>query len=108
MASNDAFANAVVTGTLAATGDSSATPFYPVPGRAFNVSLSGTWAGTALLKRKLPGEAAFSTFTVAGAAGGSWTANLNEAATIIPVEAGEQYAIYWTRVSGSLVYRLGQ
>lgn len=108
MATNEAFANSRVTGTLAATGDTSATPFSPLPGRGFNLVLSGTWVGTAVLKRKLPGEAAYSAFTVAGAAAGSYTANLNEAAPIVPIETGELYMIDWTRTSGSLTYRFGQ
>lgn len=108
MASNDAFANTVITATLAATGDTSATPFAPVKDRPFNLRISGTWVGTAVLKRKLPGEASYAAVTAAGAAAGSYTANMNEAAPVTPREDGELYIIDWTRTSGSLVYRFGQ
>jgi hypothetical protein len=108
MASNSANGNDPITGTLAATGDTSATPYTPQPGRAFNLHISGTWTGTAVLKRKLPGEAAYAGLTSAGAAFGSYTANMNEPISLIEPEAGALYMLDWTRSTGSLVYRFGQ
>lgn len=96
-----------VTGTLAATGDTSATPFQPAAGRPFNLELTGTWAGTAVLKRKLAGESTFKALTVGGSAWGSYTGNVSEQAWE-ESEAGAQFMIDWTRTSGSLVYRISQ
>ena len=102
MASNNA-GPVPVTGTLAATGRS--TAFTPDPGRDFNATLSGTWVGTVTLDRSFDNGSTWSPCTNLGAAL-SFTANLTE--IVREPEGGVQYSFNFTRTSGSLVYRLSQ
>ena len=82
-------------GTLAATGQSAAIG----PCRATNVSLSGTWVGTAVLQRYINGD-------WRAIDGASWTANIE---TIKQVGASPYLTrIDWTRTSGSLVYEISE
>lgn len=98
---------ATVEGTLSATGDTSATPFTAVPGRAINLQFSGTWGGTVVLKRKLPGQASYSAITLGASAYGSYTTNINEPVWEEP-EAGTLFILDFTRTSGTLGYRISQ
>lgn len=66
-----------------------------VVGRRLDISLSGTWAGTAKLQRFMAGGWQDT--------GDSWTAN----AEVVAEAAGAvRWRIDWTRVSGSLVYEI--
>jgi hypothetical protein len=96
-----------LTGSLAATGDTSATPFYPAAGRPLNLELTGTWTGTVVLKRKLPSESTWKALTINGTAWGSWTANASEQAWQ-EGETGAAFELDFTRSSGTLNYRLSQ
>lgn len=97
----------VVSGSLSATGDTSSTPFTAEPYKPINVHLSGTWAGTVALKRRLPGETGYSGLTVAGSDWAVYTSNVNEQAWE-ENERQAQFIIDFSRTSGTLVYRISQ
>lgn len=96
-----------LSGSLTATGTSEATPFEALPGKPINLTLSGTWVGTAVLKCKRPGDTAYAALTLVGASYGSYTANVNEPVWEEP-EGGCLFIVDWTRTSGTLSYRFGQ
>lgn len=97
----------ILTGSLAATGDTSATPFLIDGRNPLNLELTGTWVGTAILKRKLPTESTFKALTINGSAWGSYTGNVSEQVWE-ETEVGTVFMIDWTRTSGTLTYRLSQ
>lgn len=99
--------SAKVTGSLAATGDTSATPYYPDAGRPFNLELTGTWVGTVVLKRKLPTESTWKALSVGGAAWGAYTTNVSEQVWQ-EGETGAAFMLDFTRTSGTVAYRLSQ
>lgn len=79
-----------VQGTLAATGQTAGEL-----GSKIDISISGTWAGTAKLQRYMSGGWQDT--------GDSWTANVQ---ATVDGAAPLQYRLDWTRVSGDLVYHL--
>lgn len=96
-----------LSGSLAATGDTSTTPYTPQAGRPINVQLTGTWVGTVTLKRQLPGQTTYSAITVNGSAFVTWTANVNEQAWV-ETESGATFILDFTRTSGTVTYRISQ
>lgn len=77
--------------TLAATGQTE-----PELATRLDISLSGTWTGTAKLQRKVGITGWVDT-------GDSWTTNVE---TYLEGASMLQYRIDWTRSSGSLVVNL--
>lgn len=77
-------------GTLAASGQSDVEL-----GSKLDISISGTWAGTAKLQRFMSGGWQDT--------GDSWTANVE---AVIEGASPLKYRLDWTRVSGDLVYHL--
>lgn len=92
-----------VTGSLSATGQSAT--FTPDLGRPIWVGLSGTWAGTVTLERRI-GSGAWRGVTLVGAPL-AWTSNINEPVFEETVE-GAQYRLNFTRTSGTLDYEVRQ
>ena len=87
----------LISGTLADVGNSASAGL----GGHFNISLSGTWAGTVILQRAFP-EAQTTWLDVK-----SYTANIEE--TGIEPEAGMLYRIrFAVDTSGTVTYRLSQ
>ena len=93
----------LVTGTLDATGSSSNAVFAG----NFNVTLSGTWTGTALIQRSFDAGTTWFTASVDGL-GTAASYTTNASVVLYEPERGVFYKIAWTRSSGSLVYRLSQ
>lgn len=99
-----AAASIPVSGTLSATGNG--TVFTPVLGRAIWLTLSGVWAGTAVLERTTDMGATWLPATLGGTTL-SWAENLNEPVGEETV-SGAQYRLAFTCTSGTLVYRIEQ
>lgn len=75
----------------------------------FNISLdfaTGTGAGTVVLQRKLPGEAAYHTVTDAEGDAASWTGDLNT--SWFEPEVSAYYKFVCTFTSGTIASRIGQ
>jgi len=93
----------VVSGDLAATGNSDSAVFAG----HFNVTLTGTWTGTALLQRSFDTGSTWSTASVDGAGtNASYTGNVSVVA--FEPERNVLYRINFTRSSGTLTVRLSQ
>lgn len=92
-------------------GSSSTTqvvgPFAPQLGRPMNVTLSGTWTGSAQLLRSIDGGTTKTPITVGGATWASYSANANEPAWV-ETEAGATYYLALTLSAGTLTYRVSQ
>lgn len=90
-----------------ATGTANIGPFTPQLGRPINLTLSGTWSGSAQLMRSVDGGTVKTGLTVGGTSWGSFTANANE-----PVwtesEAGATFYLAVSITSGTLTYRIAQ
>ncbi len=93
------------------TGSSATTqtvgPFAPQLGRPMNVTLSGTWTGSAQLLRSIDGGTTKTPITVGGATWASYSANANEPAWV-ETEAGATYYLALTLSAGTLTYRVSQ
>ncbi len=101
----------VITGTLSATG---VTPWVQVTG-FYNVQLTGTWAGTAVIERSFDNGVTSSAISKdASGAPNSFTANMSlavfepENSDSITKKPNVLVRVNWTRTSGSLNYRIGQ
>jgi hypothetical protein len=93
----------VGTGTFTASGNGAAVPL--VRAGLFNVTLSGTWAGTVTPQRSLDGTTWFPVTYNDGTAL-SWTAPIS---TPLPeAERGALFRLACTWTSGTVVWRVGQ
>lgn len=96
---------AVVTGAMTTVGNASTT-FSPVPGRPFNVTLAGTFAGGAIqIERSFDAGATWNPLT-SNTVVRSFTANASE--MVIESEASVGYRLYCTANATSVTYRLSQ
>ena len=81
--------------------------FVPVVARPLVITLTGTWTGTVKLLRSIDGGVTKLPLTLAGAAWGEFSVNVNE-----PVwEENELAAVFYlllTPLSGTIAYRLAQ
>ena len=94
-----------VAGTFAATGQSAS--FAPLAGRAFNISLWGTFTSTIQLERSFDGGMTWLPITAAGAQLYKWTAPASESNQ--DDEANVQYRLDCTVfTSGAASYRISQ
>lgn len=93
-----------VTLNLAATGRSAS--FAPKGGRGINLTLSGTWTGTAALERSFDAGSTWAPCTIGGRAL-SWSAGISEPVWEEP-EAGVLLSINFARTSGTLTGRISQ
>lgn len=90
-----------VTGAFTANAQTTAT-FTPMVFRGFNVSVAGTFVGTASLDRQLPGDSGGTWRSVQ-----TWTAPVETQVT--EVENGTKYRVSCTAfTSGTINVRLGQ
>jgi hypothetical protein len=101
----------VISGTLTASGT---TPWLQVTG-FYNIQLSGTWAGSAVLERSFDnGVTAVALAKDVSGTPNAFTANTS--LSVFEPESGDTYAgkpqvlvrFNWTRTSGTLEYRIGQ
>lgn len=102
---------AVISGTLTATG---VTPWVQVTGY-YNIELSGTWTGSAVLERSFDeGVTAVAIAKDITGAANSFTTNTS--LSVFEPESGSPdtgkpnvlVRFNWTRTTGSLGYRIGQ
>lgn len=101
-----AAASAPLTG--AASASAIVGPFVPELGRAVWVTLSGTWAGTAAVRRSTDGGATKLALTfIDGSPKAAWSGNVNAAIGEESV-AGAQLFLDIALTSGTLTYRVEQ
>lgn len=94
-----------VSGTFVATGQSAT--FIPIAGRAFNISLWGTFVATVQLERSFDGGTTWLPLTAAGTQLYVWTAPASELAQ--DDEYGVRYRLNCTAyTSGTVNYRISQ
>lgn len=95
-----------VSGTFAATGQSTS---FAAPGALdgeFNVSLSGTWAGTVLLQRSFNAGSTWITVSKPDLTDASFTTNVSF--SVKEPEPGVLYRLNCSAyTSGTVTYRLG-
>lgn len=93
------------------TGSSATTqtvgPFAPQLGRPINLTLAGTWTGSAQLLRSIDGGTTKTPLTVGGTSWANYSANANEPAWI-ETESGASYYLALTLSAGTLTYRVSQ
>lgn len=82
-------------------------PLLPTPGRAVQLTLTGTWRGTVALQRSHDGGQTRQNVTIAGSTWGQFTANACEPVWI-EEEQGTQLFLDVALASGSVTYRLAQ
>lgn len=92
-------------GTLSVTGVSAS--FAAVGPAPINVELTGTWAGTCTLKRRLPGESTYKALTINGNPWGVYTTNVSEQAWA-EGEGGTLFLLDCTLTSGTVSWRISQ
>ena len=96
---------APVTGAFAATGQSS--PFKPIYGRSFNISVWGTFSGTVQLERTFDNGTNWLPVTAGGVGAYVWTAPASE--STVEDEVGVAYRFNCTAyTSGTVNYRMSQ
>lgn len=102
-----------VTGTL--TSATTGSSFTPNPGRAFNITISGTWTGSWQLERQLGGTWYPVTVTAAGSTIQMEDGTANASEIWLEAESGVLYRINMSStvtgggwVSGTLSYRFDQ
>lgn len=105
VAADIASGKTAVASTFTATGASAS--FAPISRRGFNVSLWGTFVGTARLERSFDGGTTWLPLTAAGIALYTWTAPASEIAE--EPETGVLYRLACTAyTSGTINYRVSQ
>lgn len=99
-----------VTGTFTATPQTSAlSPFVPLAGRPFNVSLWGTFSATVQLERSFDGGTTWLQLTSNGTQVEKFTGSTVISESVTENEAGVQYRLNCTAyTSGTVNYRLSQ
>ncbi len=93
-----------VEGNFTATGRSAT--FGPIPGRGFNITLSGTFVATVILERSFDQGATWYPLTGSGYPIYNWTAAASEMAVEDETDVIYSLRCVWT--SGTAAYRISQ
>ena len=94
-----------LTGAASASGNSDT--FTPATGKPFWLRLSGTWAGTAKVRRSTDGVNFFDLTTGNGTVKAQYTGAVNAAVGVETCE-GAQYRLEFTITSGTVNYEVRQ
>jgi len=98
----------VVSGTF--TGTANSLPFRPIPGRPFNMTLSGTFVASVVLKRSFDDGGSYHPLTVTSGTIVTTMYNPTAACSEVVQENEEKllYRLECTWTSGTVTYRLSQ